>query len=44
LLGKGTLQMEERFDGKDAYETVYLCYSSGMHFHQDTPILDETFF
>ncbi|KAG5653509.1 hypothetical protein H0H81_012581 [Sphagnurus paluster] len=25
----GTLDQEERFDGPDAHETVYLCYSSG---------------
>lgn len=30
LLNKGALQMEERFDGNDANETAYLCYSSGM--------------
>ncbi|XP_006461225.1 acyl-CoA synthetase [Agaricus bisporus var. bisporus H97] len=29
LLGKGSLLTEERFDGQDANETVYLCYSSG---------------
>lgn len=29
LLGKGALPVEERFDGKDTHETVYLCYSSG---------------
>lgn len=29
LLGKGALGAEERFDGDDANETVYLCYSSG---------------
>jgi 4-coumarate--CoA ligase len=29
LLGKGSLLTEERFDGADANETVYLCYSSG---------------
>ncbi|KAF9447183.1 AMP binding protein [Macrolepiota fuliginosa MF-IS2] len=29
LLGKGALDAEERFDGADADETVYLCYSSG---------------
>jgi hypothetical protein len=29
LLGKGSLLTEERFDGEDAHETVYLCYSSG---------------
>ncbi|KXN85310.1 putative 4-coumarate--CoA ligase 1 [Leucoagaricus sp. SymC.cos] len=28
LLGKGALQAEERFNGKDANETAYLCYSS----------------
>jgi hypothetical protein len=32
LLGKGALQVEERFDGEDANETVYLCYSSGAYF------------
>jgi 4-coumarate--CoA ligase len=29
LLGKGTLQEEVRFDGDDAEETVFMCYSSG---------------
>ncbi|KAJ3574536.1 hypothetical protein NP233_g1706 [Leucocoprinus birnbaumii] len=29
LLGKGSLHAEERFDGEDTNETVYLCYSSG---------------
>lgn len=29
LLNKGALQAEEPFDGNDANETVYLCYSSG---------------
>ncbi|KAJ7060930.1 hypothetical protein C8F01DRAFT_1253407 [Mycena amicta] len=29
LLGMGKLDSEERFDGRDAHETVYLCYSSG---------------
>ncbi|KAF8070774.1 AMP binding protein [Lyophyllum atratum] len=29
LLELGTLEQEERFEGKDAHETVYLCYSSG---------------
>lgn len=32
LLGKGALQAEERFDGEDANDTVYLCYSSGTSF------------
>ncbi|TFK44864.1 AMP binding protein [Crucibulum laeve] len=29
LIGKGALKEEEKFDGKQAHETVYLCYSSG---------------
>ena len=29
LLGLGTLKGEERFDGEQSNETVYLCYSSG---------------
>lgn len=29
LLGKGKLIEEERFEGKDADETAYICYSSG---------------
>lgn len=29
LLDKGALRREERFDGNDANETAYLCYSSG---------------
>lgn len=28
LLGMGKLSKEEEFNGKDAHETVYLCYSS----------------
>lgn len=37
--------MEERFNGKDdAYETDYLCHSSGKHIHQDTQKLDVLFF
>ena len=30
LLKLGSLKDEEKFDGKLAYETVYLCYSSGQ--------------
>ena len=29
LLKLGTLKGEERFDGEQSGETVYLCYSSG---------------
>jgi 4-coumarate--CoA ligase len=29
LLTRGVLNEEEKFDGKAAHETVYLCYSSG---------------
>ncbi|KAJ6557890.1 AMP binding protein [Mycena capillaripes] len=29
LLSRGTLDKEETFEGADAHETVYLCYSSG---------------
>lgn len=29
LLELGTLKGEERFDGEQSNETVYLCYSSG---------------
>ena len=29
LLKLGTLKEEERFDGEQSGETVYLCYSSG---------------
>ncbi|GLB37767.1 putative AMP-binding enzyme C-terminal domain [Lyophyllum shimeji] len=29
LLSLGKVQEEERFDGRDTHETVYLCYSSG---------------
>ena len=29
LLKLGTLKGEERFDGEQSCETVYLCYSSG---------------
>ena len=29
LLKLGTLKGEERFDGEQSVETVYLCYSSG---------------
>ncbi|KAF8908000.1 AMP binding protein [Mucidula mucida] len=29
LLGLGSLEEEEKFDGSDTHETVYLCYSSG---------------
>lgn len=29
LLTRGVLEEEEKFDGKLAHETVYLCYSSG---------------
>ena len=29
LLGFGKLQSEEKFDGAEADETVYICYSSG---------------
>lgn len=36
LLHKGMLDREERFDGEDADETAYICYSSGttvrLHF------------
>lgn len=32
LLTMGTLAEEETFDGKDAHETAYLCYSSGKSF------------
>lgn len=28
LLTRGTMAEEEKFEGKDAHETVYLCYSS----------------
>ncbi len=28
LLGLGSLEEEEKFDGSDTHETVYLCYSS----------------
>lgn len=30
LLYRGVLDKEEKFEGKDSNETVYLCYSSGM--------------
>ena len=30
LLCRGALEQEEKFEGKDAHETAYLCYSSGM--------------
>jgi 4-coumarate--CoA ligase len=30
LLSRGALKQEEKFEGKDTHETVYLCYSSGM--------------
>lgn len=30
LLGRGILGQEEKFEGRDAHETAYLCYSSGM--------------
>ncbi|KAF8231353.1 AMP binding protein [Tricholoma matsutake] len=29
LLNRGVLKEEEKFEGKDAHETAYLCYSSG---------------
>ncbi|KAF8231352.1 AMP binding protein [Tricholoma matsutake] len=29
LLNRGALKEEEKFEGKDAHETAYLCYSSG---------------
>lgn len=29
LVGKGKLEEEEKFDGEDAHETAFLCYSSG---------------
>lgn len=29
LLVRGMLSQEEKFDGKDCHETVYMCYSSG---------------
>jgi len=29
LLQQGSLDEEEKFDGKDCHETAYLCYSSG---------------
>ncbi|KAJ7350441.1 AMP binding protein [Mycena albidolilacea] len=29
LLDKGKLDQEEKFEGPDAHETVYICYSSG---------------
>lgn len=29
LLGKGSLEVEEKFPGKLTHETAYLCYSSG---------------
>jgi 4-coumarate--CoA ligase len=32
----GTLEEEEKFDGELAYETVYLCYSSGSSLLQFT--------
>jgi len=30
LLRRGVLKQEEQFEGKDAHDTVYLCYSSGI--------------
>lgn len=29
LLSRGTMNEEEKFEGSQAHETVYLCYSSG---------------
>lgn len=31
LLDKGKLDQEEKFEGPDAHETVYICYSSVRH-------------
>lgn len=30
LLDKGALKTEEKFEGEQANETVFMCYSSGM--------------
>lgn len=32
LLTRGVLKQEEKFEGEDAHETVYMCYSSGVMF------------
>jgi acyl-coenzyme A synthetase/AMP-(fatty) acid ligase len=38
LLGLGRLEEEEKFDGVDADETVYICYSSGTTVRPSLPI------
>lgn len=44
LLTLGALKEEEKFEGSQANETVYLCYSSGSYtFKKSTPTPDESF-
>ena len=43
LLRLGTLTEAEKFDGRLAHETVYMCYSSGELYPEGALVFDRTF-